>query len=85
MTDEIKRLKELIHGSNTILILPHKAPDGDAVGSAVAWFHFLSNNNKKPTIVFPDRPADYLLPFLAQIEYLVFENEPEKSLELAQL
>ena len=84
MTDEIKRLKDIIDASNTVLILPHKAPDGDAVGSAVAWFHFLLNNNKKPTIVFPDRPAAYLLPFLDGIEYLVFETQPEKSLELAQ-
>jgi phosphoesterase RecJ-like protein len=84
MTDEIKRLKDIIDASNAIFILPHKAPDGDAVGSAVAWFHFLINNTKKPTIVFPDCPAAYLLPFLDGIEYLVYDTQPEKSLELLQ-
>ena len=78
MVDEIKRLKEVVDTSNTVLILAHKSPDGDAVGSAAAWYHFLKNHGKNPTIVFPDRPSSNLLSFLDNTDYLIFDFDALK-------
>jgi phosphoesterase RecJ-like protein len=83
MIDEIKRLKEVVDTCNTVLILAHKSPDGDAVGSAAAWFHFLKNHGKNPTIVFPDRPSSNLLSFLDNTDYLIFDLDALKVATLS--
>ena len=47
-------LNELIDSSNNILICCHKSPDGDALGSSLAWAAYLTGRGKHPTIVVPD-------------------------------
>lgn len=83
MTEGINGLKEIVVGCSNVLILVHKSPDGDAVGSAKAWFHFLKNYGKNPTIVFPDRPAANLLPFLDNTDFLIFDLDKLKVADLS--
>ena len=59
----IQKLKTALNQSNKILITTHKSPDVDAIGSSVAWFHFLKAQGKEALILLPDEPADFLLPF----------------------
>lgn len=33
-------LEQLIKNSNNIVITTHKGPDGDAIGSSLAMYHF---------------------------------------------
>ena len=46
-----------INKSNKILILAHEKPDGDAVGSSFAMYHFLKNINKIVDISLIDVPS----------------------------
>ena len=39
--DFIAGLQERLHSPQKIVIIPHKNPDGDALGSTLAWMHFL--------------------------------------------
>jgi len=64
MTNELFLLKSLLESSNRFVILSHKSPDGDAVGSVAAFFHFLSNLSCKASVILPDYPSDTLAPFL---------------------
>ena len=50
--DEIKK-------SNKILIIAHEKPDGDAVGSSFAMYHFLKKMNKNVDIVLQDVPETF--------------------------
>lgn len=84
MINEIKRLKEIVDASTSSIILTHKSPDGDAIGSSIAWFHYLKNKGKKATIILPDRPAANLLPFLKGTDFLVYESAKEQSSALAK-
>ncbi|MBM3185397.1 MAG: bifunctional oligoribonuclease/PAP phosphatase NrnA [Bacteroidetes bacterium] len=72
MIDTFK--KEILECRNPI-ITTHKGPDGDAVGSSVAWYHFLKKLDKKPILILPDAPSSFLMPFLKNVEYVVFDSE----------
>ena len=71
MTDA---LRLHIDKSQKALITTHKSPDGDAIGSVVSWYFFLKNMGKEAHILVPDRPADFLLPFLKDVEYSIFDQ-----------
>lgn len=57
---EIATLRESISNSNKIVICCHKSPDGDAIGSSLAWAEYLRTLGKEPTIVAPDAYPDFL-------------------------
>ncbi|MEN9302669.1 MAG: hypothetical protein RL264_1098 [Bacteroidota bacterium] len=70
----ITALAELVQTNKNPLIVTHKSPDGDAIGSSVAWCFFLKNCGANPTVLLPDLPPEFLLPFLDGITYLVYEQ-----------
>ena len=57
---EVAILKENIANSNHIVICCHKSPDGDALGSSLAWAEYLRTQGKEPEIVVPDAYPDFL-------------------------
>jgi phosphoesterase RecJ-like protein len=58
---EIEKAKKYVERGDTFAILIHSAPDGDAIGSALGLFHFLSELGKdRVSIISPnDFPAFY--------------------------
>ena len=52
--DEIKEIKELLATPQNIVIVPHRNPDGDAIGSSLAVYHFLKNKGHNATVVSPN-------------------------------
>ena len=43
----ITAAKSLINNATNIVVTAHKNPDGDAVGSALALYHYLKKQRKK--------------------------------------
>ena len=43
--ETIKNLQQLLSTPKNVVIIPHKNPDGDAMGSSLGWMHFLNKNN----------------------------------------
>jgi phosphoesterase RecJ-like protein len=64
----MKKIKELIESNDEFIILPHKSPDGDTIGSSVALKKALENNGKKGYIVLDD-DIPLNLQFLAVEKY----------------
>lgn len=54
-----KKINELINESNSILLLTHETPDGDAIGSVLSFYHFLISINKDVDMVIIDIPKIY--------------------------
>lgn len=79
----IQSLKEAILTCQNPIITTHKSPDGDAVGSSVAWYHFLKKIGKNPLVVFPDQPASFLLPFLANVSYTIFDKDSKQVVDFS--
>jgi bifunctional oligoribonuclease and PAP phosphatase NrnA len=59
-TEELEKIRGVIEKSNRILIIPHKNPDGDAIGGALGLFQIFTNLKKEPEVVcFDSPPAVY--------------------------
>ena len=48
-----------IENSNNVLVLTHENPDGDAIGSVIAIYHFLCSINKDVTVLLPYVPTTF--------------------------
>ncbi|MBQ3877276.1 MAG: DHH family phosphoesterase [Prevotella sp.] len=60
-SQELEKLKKFITESETIVLTCHQNPDGDALGSCMAWAEVLrSVFGKQPQIFVPDQYPDYL-------------------------
>ncbi len=78
MLNELNQLKVLLGSPNRFIVLSHKSPDGDAVGSAAGFYKFLLNLSCKARVVLPDLPSDTLLPFMADTGCLYFSEHPDE-------
>lgn len=58
--NDIKEIKELLSTPKNIVVVPHKNPDGDAIGACLAISHFLENKGHMVTIVSPNDYPDFL-------------------------
>ena len=63
------QIKKLIDDSNSILLLTHESPDGDAIGSVLAFYHYLTAINKNVDMVVIDVPK--VFEFLPSIDKIV--------------
>ncbi|MFH0837914.1 MAG: bifunctional oligoribonuclease/PAP phosphatase NrnA [Patescibacteria group bacterium] len=55
--NELLAIKTAIDKADTILLIPHKSPDGDTIGSAFGLYHTLIEMGKKPAVACVDEPA----------------------------
>ena len=53
-------LQELTAASSHIVVTCHKSPDGDALGSSLAWADYLRSLGKEPVLLIPDAYPDFL-------------------------
>lgn len=61
LTDtQLSALRQAISGSSRIVICAHRGPDGDAVGSSLAWADYLRSLGKEVRIVLPNPFPDFL-------------------------
>ena len=56
----IHTLETMIGEADSIAITTHMKPDGDAIGSSVAMYHFLKNLGKSPKVILNDAFPPYL-------------------------
>lgn len=52
----LDNIVEEINKANTIAILTHESPDGDAMGSSLAMYNALKDMGKNPDIIIPEYP-----------------------------
>lgn len=73
------KVKALLATPKKIVVVGHKNPDGDAVGSCLALAHTLNSLKHKATVIMPNDFPDFLkwLPDCDGI--LIYDKETEKS------
>ena len=57
---DIKKTQHLMHESENVVITSHKNPDGDAVGSSLALYHYLVKMGKSVSVILPNAFPDFL-------------------------
>ena len=79
MSDSIAILKEKISKSQQISIIPHKGPDGDAIGSTLGLYHFIRTMQPNVKVIVPDA-FPFFLDFLPGTETILnFETNTEEA------
>lgn len=78
-TDDIKSLKTLLNQPKKIVIVPHKNPDGDAIGSCLGLYHFLIQLHHNVTVIAPNDYPHFLKWMPGNDRIILFDSETQKS------
>lgn len=57
---DISSIKQLLSTKKKIVIVPHKNPDGDAIGSTLGLYHYLLKGNHDVTVISPNDYPEFL-------------------------
>ena len=73
------QLRSIIAAAADIVVIGHVNPDGDAIGSTLAWTNYLQSEGKSVSLIVPDKYPDFLnwLPNTDKI--LRHDKHPEKT------
>jgi phosphoesterase RecJ-like protein len=79
---DIQQVSALLATPKKIAIIPHRSPDGDAMGSTLGMYHFLTKLGHQPTVIAPNEFPAFLawLPGSETVE--IFEKNKSKGATL---
>ncbi len=72
--EDIQEVKALLSSPQKIVIIPHKNPDGDAIGSTLGLFHFFKNQGQEAVVIAPNDFPKFLKWMPAQEKIINFEK-----------
>ncbi|MFB9055851.1 bifunctional oligoribonuclease/PAP phosphatase NrnA [Mariniflexile ostreae] len=76
---DISDIKELLAHPKKIVIVPHKNPDGDAIGSTLALYHYLIKHNHSATVITPNDYPNFLKWVPGEDMILKFDSQNKES------
>lgn len=85
---DIQEVQLLLSTPKKIAIIPHRGPDGDAMGSTLALYHFLLKNNHDAVVISPNEFPDFLAWMPGSETVKIFEKDKRnctKILDEAEL
>lgn len=74
---DIQAIQSLLSQPKKIAIIPHRSPDGDAMGSTLALYHFLLKGNHQPVVIAPNEFPEFLAWLPGSETVLVYEKDKE--------
>jgi phosphoesterase RecJ-like protein len=80
--EEIESINQLLANPKKIAIIPHRSPDGDAMGSTLALYHFLLKDGHQPVVIAPNDFPEFLAWLPSSDQVLIYENEKEKTTQI---
>ena len=86
--DKVQKTKKYINHVDRIVIVSHISPDGDAIGSSLALYHFLLEMDKSVNVIVPNEFPDFLKWLKGAHDIISYENSPEiaaETIEAAEL
>lgn len=79
--NDIEAIKKLLASPKKIAIIPHRNPDGDAMGSTLGLYHFLKQQNHDVTVISPNEFPDFLAWLPDAEKVMIFEKDIQNSTE----
>jgi phosphoesterase RecJ-like protein len=79
---DIQAIQELLSTPKKVVIIPHRSPDGDAMGSTLGLYHFLKKLDHDAIVIAPNEFPDFLAWLPASEKVLIYEKEKEKTSEV---
>jgi bifunctional oligoribonuclease and PAP phosphatase NrnA len=79
---EIKKVEALFEHPRKIVIVTHKNPDGDAIGSSLALYHYLKQKDHTVSVVVPNDYPQNLKWLPGTNKVITFEGHVKKATTL---
>lgn len=80
--NQLKQLKQWLDKPATVVIIPHKNPDGDAMGSCLAWQGMLNQLGHSTSVIAPNDYPTFLHWLPGHDSVLIYENDQELANKL---
>lgn len=81
---DITSIKQLLSSKKKIVIVPHKNPDGDAIGSTLALYHYLLKGHHQVHVLAPNDYPPFLKWIPGNDSILKFDSQTEICLDLIE-
>jgi len=81
-TAEILELKKILSTPKKVVIVPHKNPDGDAMGSTLGLLHYLKKLGHSATVIAPNDYPEFLKWIPGTKDVLIYEEDTIASTTL---
>ena len=75
--NQLEQLKQWLDKQATVVIIPHKNPDGDAMGSCLAWQGMLNQLGHSTSVIAPNDYPTFLHWLPGHDGVLIYENDQE--------
>lgn len=79
---DIQAIQLLLSTPKKIAIIPHRGPDGDAMGSTLGLYHFLLKNKHHPIVVSPNEFPDFLAWMPGSETVKIFEKDKQNCTQI---
>jgi phosphoesterase RecJ-like protein len=80
-SEDVKAIKALLSKPLRIVIVPHKNPDGDAIGSSLGLWHYLKAIGQEVKVIVPNDYPKFLKWMPGTNEVLNFERDNATAVE----
>ncbi|MDD6211166.1 MAG: bifunctional oligoribonuclease/PAP phosphatase NrnA [Bacteroidales bacterium] len=80
--DKIDKVEKYIDKGRRFVILTHVSPDGDAIGSSLALYHYLMACDKVVTVIIPNEMPSFLTWLKGAKDILNYEKYPDYAAQL---
>lgn len=77
--NQTQKLKNQLSRPKNIVVIPHKNPDGDAMGSTLALQQFLSNQGHNSIVIAPNSYPHFLKWLPGNEDVIIYENNQESA------
>lgn len=80
--EEIQLAKDAIARSNNVIIVSHYNPDGDAIGSSLALYHYFKGKGKNVHVILPNPFPSFLEWMPGSQDIVIAEHHARKAEQL---
>ena len=80
----IEKFKQIVDHPQSCVVIPHKNPDGDALGSCLAWARFLIKKGHQVHIISPNDYPEFLEWLPEQETIIKYSEAPEHAQRLIE-
>ncbi|MBC7747742.1 MAG: bifunctional oligoribonuclease/PAP phosphatase NrnA [Methylotenera sp.] len=81
---DIEAIQLLLATPKKIAIIPHRGPDGDAMGSTLGLYHFLLKNKHHPMVISPNEFPDFLAWMPGSETVKIFEKDKQNCTKILE-
>lgn len=78
---ELLQLMGMLRQARRVVVCGHSSPDGDAIGSALAWAEYLKHLGKHVTVVMPNPCPDFLFWLPGSRQIIFYSQAQDRAME----